>query len=221
MGGDITVDSAPGIGSRFTLWLPGVAPGVDARASVTTPQRTAAVLVSGEMRPIESPVDGLSGGSDPNLSELGLKFVGSVRTILVPWRDRVRAESGIASAQATSDAELDDHVATFLTDVGLALRTIGAGDAGADLMRDGNEIIRVISERHGAQRLRLGWTEADMEREMTLLAEEAQKALRTQSTPELAPSLERACSLVDRFFDQAMRTSRRAFRAEAATRLRG
>jgi hypothetical protein len=88
-------------------------------------------------------------------------------------------------------------------------------------MRDGNEIMRVISERHGAQRLRLGWTEADMEREVALLAEEAEKMLRAQSTPELAGSIERACSLVARFFDQATRTGRRAFRAEAETRARG
>ena len=220
MGGDITVDSAPGIGSRFTLWLPGL----DTKREAPAPgRRTAAVVVgSGETRAIDQPIEGGLDRTDPALAELGLKFVQAVRGILKPWRERMRGEPGIAAARAVSDAQLDDHVATFLTDVGLALRTIGGAGAGAaDLMRDGNEIIRVISERHGAQRMRLGWSEADMEREMMLLAEEAQKALREQSTPELDGSLERAGSLLARFFDQATRTSRHAFRAEAETRMRG
>src|SRR3712207_8720142 len=46
------------------------------------------------------------------------------------------------------------------------------------LMQDGIEIQRLIAERHGAQRARLGWTEETLRRECEILSEEVERALR-------------------------------------------
>jgi hypothetical protein len=52
----------------------------------------------------------------------------------------------------------EDLAATFVTDVGLAVRTLGAsGPEPAALLCDGTAILAFVAERHGAKRARLGW----------------------------------------------------------------
>jgi hypothetical protein len=70
-------------------------------------------------------------------------------------------------------AELEDHIATYLSDIGQLFAILDErGAARAPLIIDGTAIQRVIAERHGAQRQRLGWTEEELRREhATLMAE--------------------------------------------------
>jgi hypothetical protein len=57
----------------------------------------------------------------------------------------------------------------------------------AELLGDGSQVQRVMAELHGAQRHRLGWAEADIEREVPLLAAEVERELRAALDVPPAP----------------------------------
>ncbi|MBW3654743.1 MAG: hypothetical protein KY444_01455, partial [Gemmatimonadetes bacterium] len=58
---------------------------------------------------------------------------------------------------------------TFLADLAQALVLIGQTGADPALMRDGSDIQRLISSRHGFRRAQQGWTEAGLRREFQIL----------------------------------------------------
>jgi hypothetical protein len=214
MGGDVTVESTVGVGSVFTLWLPEAAaaasrrattPSVDGDATSRIWERTAAVGES---------------SSRQGLAAASSILIAGVGDIVRRWSERLRSDVLARRAGQLDDIELEDHAATFLTDVGLAMRTISiAGSDGADVMRDGNEILRVIAERHGAQRHRLGWTEEEIDAEFTALREEAQGLLERELARH-GETIDRAAAevreLLMQFLEQAARVSRRAYRVAAA-----
>ena len=147
-------------------------------------------------------------------------LIAGVGGIVRAWSERLR--SGVLARRTgqLDDIQLEDHAATFLTDVGLAMRTISAaGSDGVDVMRDGNEILRVIAERHGAQRHRLGWTEEEIDAEFTVLREEVQRVLERELAGQGA-AIDRAAGeareRLVQFLEQAARVSRRAYRVAAA-----
>jgi hypothetical protein len=71
------------------------------------------------------------------------------------------------------------------------------------LLADGMEIQRLVAERHGAQRARLGWTEAAMRREFMIIREEVEQVVR-RSVPTGGPlRMDDALAAVNRFLDQA------------------
>jgi hypothetical protein len=72
---------------------------------------------------------------------------------------RLRQDPLLRNGQETDRVQLENHTATFLVDIGLALVTLDEGGGEPELLRDGTEIQRLIAHRHGAQRARLGWTE--------------------------------------------------------------
>ncbi|HKP16556.1 MAG TPA: hypothetical protein VJT85_10825, partial [Gemmatimonadaceae bacterium] len=75
--------------------------------------------------------------------------------------------------------EVEDHFPTFLADLASTVTSIVLDDdAPSDQVRDGSAIQRLVSQRHGAQRARLGWTERELRREFVILEEELDAALR-------------------------------------------
>jgi hypothetical protein len=77
------------------------------------------------------------------------------------------------------DAQLRDHATPAVGLLATRLMTIGETRGQApELLADGAEVERVMAELHGAQRHRLGWGEADIERESPLLLAEIDRALR-------------------------------------------
>jgi signal transduction histidine kinase len=205
MGGELTVESEVGVGSAFTIWLPSHERRATSRVTPETEERRrstanvkAVVSVSDEGR---------------RLAHFGMALVAEADAVVRGWARRTRSDAGIPTAARSTDVEIEDHAATFVTDLGLALRMLGdGGDEAAALMRDGTAILAVIAERHGAQRARLGWTAAEVSREYAHLGEELMAALHRVARPDDARAAERARELLVQLLENAERVSLGGFR---------
>jgi hypothetical protein len=92
---------------------------------------------------------------------------------------RLRREEVAPAASRLSFSQVASHVPALIADVAESLIVLeDSGGHPTPLMQDGVEIQRLIAERHGAQRARLGWTEETLRRECEILAEEVERALR-------------------------------------------
>ena len=193
MRGDVTVESAVGHGSTFTLWLP---------AAVDL-----AVVETATARAIRA--------------ELGRVLGASVTEIVAALASRVRHDPAIPLAQLMSQTELEDHIAGYLADFAQQLVILDDQSAleRTSLVRDGIEIRRVVAERHGAQRARFGWTEVSLDHELDLLQSETEAAAR-RGLRHLAPGeIEDVTGLVRVFLREAHAAAvdgfRRAVHGEA------
>jgi PAS domain S-box-containing protein len=197
MGGDLTVRSIEGLGSSFFFWLP-AAPAEMVRAAVV----------------------GDPASVDPHstaiLRQVRDALFAEMERILYAFVARLRSDPATPSAHARGEAELEDHLASFLSDVA---HTFGAMDlaAGSDgeSLRDGSDIQRRISERHGEQRFRLGWTEAEVVREYEILAEEIAAAIRRHVHRERPYELDEMIDAVRKFLAAGERVSLESYRGAA------
>jgi PAS domain S-box-containing protein len=193
MGGDLTVRSTEGLGSSFFLWL-SAAP---------------AEMVRGKM--------GDPAAADPHsvaiLTEVRDAILAEMERILYAFVARLRSDPATPGAHLRPEAELEDHLASFLSDIA---QTFGGMDlaagAAADSLRDGSDIQRRISQRHGEQRFRLGWAEAEVVREHEILAEELSSALRRRIHRERPREVEEMIDAVREFLAAGERVSLDAFR---------
>ena len=83
-------------------------------------------------------------------------------------------------------------------------------------MRDGSVLRRIVSERHGAQRYRLGWTEEEMRTEFEILRKCVDNAARNIGGDEKEAStraaLNAARTILGRLLNTAEEVSLRGFR---------
>ena len=203
MGGDITVTSAVGHGSAFTLWLPA---GDDQSLIETAEQATP--------RAANAPFDPII------LAQLGRIVSSSSLTAANAVMLRLRTDTRFARASMLSDAQLIDHLPAHLVDIGLALVIVAeVGLEASSLLHDGSAIRTEIAERHGAQRRRLGWTMQQVELEYDIIREELERLLRGRHTPvgdvpdtraEAHPA--GAVELITRLLDQSRAASVRGFK---------
>ncbi|GJG85925.1 hypothetical protein tb265_11060 [Gemmatimonadetes bacterium T265] len=214
MGGDLTVESQLGAGSAFTLWLPAperrAAPRATPAAGLTlvAPAASGAPPTAAAGVYPDPPPERADGAAAGALVRLGASLLAQVGPVLGAWVARLRTDPAMPDLGAHTDAALEDHAATFVTDVALALRVLadGGGEPAA-LLRDGTAILGLIAERHGAQRARLGWSEAAVRREFVLLAEVMDAALARAVRPGDAAALGRARDAVRHLLAQAERVS--------------
>ena len=187
MGGDLTVKSEVGRGSSFTLWLP---------ADLTAKEMETSAPIAGEAVTVQREVEGLG-----NVGRVLLESVEAVVQMIV---DRIRTDPNLTMAGGLKFSQLADHLASLLADVGGALVVIEeAKGTASGTLADAVEIQRLISERHGAQRQRLGWTEAALRREFMIVREELERAIRKASEFGEPLPVEDGVAVLGRFLDQA------------------
>ena len=203
MGGDLTVTSALGRGSSFTLWVPA---GDDQSLIETAEQRTP--------RSANVPFDPII------LSQLGRIVSSSSLTVANSVMLRLRTDPRFARASMLSDAQLIDHLPAFVVDLGLALAIVAeVGLEASSLLHDGSAIRTEIAGRHGAQRRRLGWTVQQVELEYDIVREELERLVRGRHTAIVdAPDTRAeahaagAVELITRLLEQSRAASVRGFK---------
>ncbi len=76
----------------------------------------------------------------------------------------------MSRAEELGRSELEDHAAAFLAEIIQSLVIVEEAQGRASgMMRDSSVLRKVVSERHGAQRKRLGWTEDELRREFEIV----------------------------------------------------
>ena len=205
MGGDITVASRIGQGTTFTLWLP--AWERDRPATV----RARPLSERDRITPASIPNLRLAGSRSGRVA-LGELLVMSAPDIVATVVDRLRGDPDIPRAREVTRTELEDHIATYLSDIGQLFAIIDErGTTRMPLLADGAAIQRLIAERHGAQRQRLGWTEEELRREHAALGAEVERVVLDSSLLTGSPPSD-ALPLLRLILQEAEEVSVRGFR---------
>jgi signal transduction histidine kinase len=189
MEGDLTVRSTLGRGSCFTLWLPAAR---DAAA-----QETSFTAHDWPSRP----------GQVPGLADVGHILAASADAVVGSIGDRLREDPQVPAARGLDRAQLEDHMATFLLDIGKSLITLDEGGGEPELMRDGSDIQRMISERHGDQRRRLGWRPDEVRRQFEIVRDEVETLIRRDIAQRTDADIGTALGIVTRLLDEAERVT--------------
>lgn len=140
--------------------------------------------------------------------------VGSeLERILHAYVARLQSDPGIPGARKLSGAELENYVASFLSDM---VQTMGTTDlasgAQSRMPHDGTVIQHVIAERHGLLRARLSWTEEEIRREFEILREELAAAVRRRVHPSGQADVEEAIRVLAESITDAEKRSVESYR---------
>src|SRR5256714_657613 len=187
MGGDLTVVSEVGKGSAFTLWLP---------ADLTAKDAECSGPIAGETVSVQREVEGLG--------NVGRVLLTSIEPVVETIVDRMRSDPNLTMAGGLKFSQLADHLAALLADLAGALVVMEESKGNSSgTLADAVAIQRLISERHGAQRQRLGWTESALRREFRIVREELEREIRKASEFGEPLPIEDGVAVLGRFLDQA------------------
>jgi signal transduction histidine kinase len=235
MGGDITVRSKLGAGALFTLWLPTPPTAeypaqpvgsIAFDASRRTPTSSAVIEADPDTR--------LDDAAYAVLHAIGTRLSTDAETIAERYVAALRADGNFPGARELRGVQLRDHATPFVGLLASQLTIIGETQGkDPDLLGDSGHVTRLMAELHGAQRHRLGWKESDIEREIGILYNEIERAIRiavdTSTTAEaldgrladrdrqvqpssVTKATKYALAIVDRVLHQAVLTTTRSFR---------
>jgi len=197
MGGDLTVESMVGEGSSFHLWLLADVSAIDGEVASPTTTET----ISGSRRKLQRPG---TLGVLHGLGKVAKVLLVELEPLVDSVVERIRCDSAMRMAAGLRTSQVADHLSTLLADVASALVILEEVDGDASpLLADAMEIQRLVSERHGAQRARLGWTEAAMRREFMIIREEVGLVIRRVVSSAGPLRADDAVAAANRFLDQA------------------
>ena len=197
MGGDLTVKSDVGKGSTFCLWLPADSVATDLAYAPT---------IAGQAVMLQHKVDGLG--------DVGQALLRAMEKIIEQIVERIKVDQNLTVAAGLKYSQLADHLAALLSDIGGAMVVMEeARGAASPTLADAVEIQRLIAERHGAQRQRLGWSESALRREFMIVREEIELAVRKASEFGDPLPVEDGIAVIGRFLDQAEYIAVRALNA--------
>jgi hypothetical protein len=189
MGGDLSVQSDAGRGSVFSLWLPVAAPA-----------------------PATPPSDGTGRVPGASLTRVGHHLSASAHWIVRSFTERLRVDPAIPQARSRTRSELEDHMATLLTDLAQTLVLVQEDGAEAEVIaRDGGDVQRLLAHRHGDQRRVLGWTAEGVVREYQILREEVEAVLRGAHEIATDDTIREATPIVVRLLQRAQDVSVAAY----------
>jgi hypothetical protein len=195
MGGDITVQSEVAKGSSFTLWLR--AGTEDAKSNSTT-----------EYPAFHDTVPDVNAAA---VRAIASQLLSRVDDIAGQYVARLRAEGDVPDLTGVGEPYVRDHACTVIAEVTNAALVLSETKGRAsDLLRDGSEIQRLLAELHGAQRYRLGWTETQIAKDVTILSAELVGATRALGEEESA--IEFVIDVVRKILEQWKQTSIRGYR---------
>jgi PAS domain S-box-containing protein len=200
MGGDLTVESEEGVGSTFTIWLPAPEGALGDREKPK------------ERRGPERYARGIA--------RLGELLLVELDAIVRTYAKRLSGRSGVKRAVDLSRSELEDHAAAFLAEIIQSLVIVEEAEGKASgMMRDGSVLRKVVSERHGAHRKRLAWTEDELRREFDIVRSTVFAALRrvARESEDVGVQEQRraAQALLAKLLDGAEQASLRGYRLAA------
>jgi hypothetical protein len=197
MGGDLTVKSEVGKGSTFTLWLP---------AETSAKEVEHPPTIAGQAVTVQRSVEGLS--------NVGRALLTALEATIEKIVERIRCDSSLDVAAGLKYSQISDHFAAMLADIGGALVVMEeASGSSSPTLADAVEIQRLISERHGTQRQRLGWNESAVRREFMIVREELEKVVRNASEFGDPLPVEDGIAVIGGFLDQAEYIAVRALNA--------
>jgi signal transduction histidine kinase len=205
MGGEVTLEAAGGrSGAVFVLRLPA--------GTAAEPPRDEAAGVTG---PGSAPLaESRRAASRRGLAAAGETLLRQISAVVDEFVRRARADPALRIGGEMTDVDVADHLGTLVTDVANSLVILaGASGEPSELLADGSRIQRVIGELHGAQRQRLGWSEAQLLREMGLVREVCVDTLRTLGLDERA--CQAGSSALERLLDDRRRACLSGFRGAA------
>jgi signal transduction histidine kinase len=199
MGGDLTVESMVGEGSSFHLWLVVEASAIATAAEVVVPIDPDSI--SGSRRKAQRAG---APGVVKGLGTVARAIVMNLDPMVASIVERIRCDPAMRMSAGLRTSQVTDHLSTLLADVASALITVEEVDGEASpLLADAMEIQRLVSERHGAQRARLGWTEAALRREFMIIREEVGRVIRGAVPADGPLRADDALAAANRFIDQA------------------
>ena len=180
MGGDLTVRNRSSAGAVFTLWLPG-APGQVVPPPVERPTHRTPVSVPVFLSKETGVQNGmLDEAAYAVLHALGVRLAGDAETVAERYVAALRADGRFPGGNELPAVQLRNHATPVIGLLATQLMIIGETRGQApELLGDGGQVMRLMDELHGAQRHRLGWSEADIERETPILQGELERAIRS------------------------------------------
>lgn len=210
MGGDVTLDVTEGRGATFTLRLP---------AASSPPERPAARVNDADPSDAADRAGGAARreAAGRGLTAAGESLMRQVSPTVAEFVRRARADESLGFTDQMSDVDVADHLGTLVIDVANSLAILaGAGGEPSELLADGSRIQRLIGELHGAQRQRLGWSEAQLLHEVELVRDVCLTAL-NQSLGDDENAREEAVGALKRLLDERTRACLSGFRGAEAT----